>query len=63
LLAAATVVVSEQSLKLLKCATAFVSVPGVNAAADAALSILALAQVGSMFISFGNANLTLAIDS
>ncbi|KAF7783851.1 hypothetical protein Agabi119p4_16 [Agaricus bisporus var. burnettii] len=42
--AAATELVSVQTLTLLKCASSFVSVPGVGAAAEAALSILALAQ-------------------
>lgn len=38
-----------QTLTLLKCASSFVSVPGVGAAAEAALSILALAQASFTF--------------
>ncbi|EKM75253.1 hypothetical protein AGABI1DRAFT_109541, partial [Agaricus bisporus var. burnettii JB137-S8] len=40
----ATAVVSEQALKLLKTIDSFVSVPGVGAAAKAALSIFELVQ-------------------
>jgi hypothetical protein len=50
--AEATEVVSQQSLRLLKTADSFVSIPGVGAAAKAAVGILSVAQVCYYFYSY-----------
>ncbi|EKM75254.1 hypothetical protein AGABI1DRAFT_123293 [Agaricus bisporus var. burnettii JB137-S8] len=61
----ATALVSEQALKLLKTVDSFVSIPGVGAAAEAALSILELAQTvksnKAEFISVGEKACTIMV--